>query len=136
MGESQDVVYVGIEYVTNPYGNRYVKGFHYIQELEQMLLRDFNARPHWGKNKLPVFTDIKSHYPRWEEFETFRESMDPKGIFTNKFYRFVSGENDLLELKDNCVSQQSCYCRKDSDCPKNYSCKKGLEDKRASICLK
>ena len=32
MGESQDVVYVGIEYVTNPYGNRYVKGFHYIQE--------------------------------------------------------------------------------------------------------
>jgi FAD/FMN-containing dehydrogenase len=134
MASDRDTVYVGMEYVRNPWGNRYPRDFEVIQELEQLLLNEFAGRPHWGKNQHPMFESISQSYPRFAEFEAYREKKDPAGIFMNDFYSRINGRVSPAEPKKNCVVDQACYCEADEHCPQGYSCEQGLVYPEARVC--
>jgi FAD/FMN-containing dehydrogenase len=47
------------------------------------ILRQYNARPHWGKLHFNQAQDMPSLYPRFEEFRAIRRRLDPQGRFLN-----------------------------------------------------
>ncbi len=136
MAGGRETVYVGIEYVRNELGNKYVKGFEFIQELEHILLNEFDGRPHWGKNQASMFVDIREQYPRWDEFSAYRDQLDPKGLFKNEWFASLNGEASQKAPTKNCVAEQACYCQTDEHCPANFSCEPGLIAKDARVCRK
>jgi FAD/FMN-containing dehydrogenase len=134
MAGGRDTAYVGMEYVLNPIGDHYPHDYGVIQELEQILIKDYEGRPHWGKNQDAVFAAIQTKYPRWQEFEAFRQRLDPHGVFFNGFYQRRLTEADVPHDRHNCVVNSSCYCREDQDCPPSYQCGPGLIDPSTRIC--
>lgn len=134
MASDRETVYIGMEYVRNPWGNRYPRDFDVIQELEQILLQKYAGRPHWGKNRPAMFTDVREKYPRWQEFEAYRQRMDPNGVFINDFYKRVRDDSGLGSKVSSCVVESSCYCSQDEHCPANYHCESGLVFPTARVC--
>lgn len=51
------------------------------------LLRQFAARPHWGKLHFTTPQSLAAQFPRYEDFKTLRRQFDPKGIFLNPHLR-------------------------------------------------
>jgi FAD/FMN-containing dehydrogenase len=51
------------------------------------MLADYGARPHWGKCVFHDPADIAGLYPAWGDFEAYRRSVDPAGVFLNAFAR-------------------------------------------------
>ena len=56
----------------------------FMERLPDLLVR-YGARPHWGKCVFHRPTDVAALFPRWDEFCAFRNELDPKGLFINRF---------------------------------------------------
>jgi hypothetical protein len=134
MAGARETAYVGMEYVRNPWGNGYPRDFDVIQELEQLLLNKYAGRPHWGKNQQAMFENVSASYPRFAEFEAYRQQQDPNDIFINDFYSHISGRLAPAQPAPNCVVAEACYCRTDDHCPKGLACKEGLVYREARVC--
>lgn len=61
-----------------------------LADFEQMAKR-YNGRPHWGKEFTIEPQYLKSHYPRFDEFNALRKAMDPQGKFMNEYTSAVFG---------------------------------------------
>ena len=55
------------------------------------MLRDHEARPHWGKMHDLAAGDLRERYPKFDEFVALRDRLDPKRIFTNTYLDQVLG---------------------------------------------
>ena len=51
------------------------------------ILRQYGARPHWGKLHFNRAEDMPSLYPRFYDFQAIRRKMDPSGRFLNDHLR-------------------------------------------------
>ncbi len=51
------------------------------------ILRQFGARPHWGKLHFNTAEDMPSLYPRFHDFQAIRRGLDPSGLFLNDHLR-------------------------------------------------
>ena len=52
--------------------------------LAEHLLRDFDARPHWGKAHTADADVLAPRYPEWELFQRVRRRFDPDGVFPHR----------------------------------------------------
>jgi FAD/FMN-containing dehydrogenase len=50
-------------------------------------LKDFNARPHWGKRHRLTPARLRRLYPGYDEFVSLRRGLDPTGMFLNDHLR-------------------------------------------------
>ncbi len=55
----------------------------------EAIFRNHRGRPHWGKMHTHKADDFSRLYPKWAEFQTIRERLDPQGRFLNDFLRGV-----------------------------------------------
>jgi FAD/FMN-containing dehydrogenase len=51
------------------------------------ILRQYKARPHWGKLHFNNAEDMPALYPRFEDFRSIRRRLDPQGRFLNDHLR-------------------------------------------------
>jgi FAD/FMN-containing dehydrogenase len=51
------------------------------------ILRQYRARPHWGKLHFNRAEDMAALYPRFRDFEAIRRRLDPLGRFLNDHLR-------------------------------------------------
>jgi FAD/FMN-containing dehydrogenase len=51
------------------------------------IFRAHGGRPHWGKMHSLTASQLAPLYPRWNEFQTVREQLDPQGRFVNEHLR-------------------------------------------------
>jgi len=54
--------------------------------------KNINFRLHWGKNLPPPDSTtgpayLESQYPKWNDFKTLRQQMDPNNIFLNTYWK-------------------------------------------------
>ncbi|GLK63305.1 MULTISPECIES: D-arabinono-1,4-lactone oxidase [Paracoccus] len=54
----------------------------YLRAVDR-ILRDYGARPHWGKMHFLTGEDVTEIYPRANEFRALRRKLDPQGIYLN-----------------------------------------------------
>ena len=55
--------------------------------LVEAILRQYGARPHWGKLHFNPAEDMPSFNPRLPDFQAIRRKMDPAGRFLNDHLR-------------------------------------------------
>lgn len=55
------------------------------------LYQPIGGRPHWGKMHNLDSATLASRYPRWEEFQAIRQTLDPKGTMLNSHLRHIFG---------------------------------------------
>ncbi|WP_027367591.1 D-arabinono-1,4-lactone oxidase [Desulfocurvibacter africanus] len=63
----------------------------YFKDIEPILL-DYGGRPHWAKKHTRRAGELRSMYPRWDEFMALRRRMDPDGVLLNPYLRELFGE--------------------------------------------
>jgi FAD-linked oxidoreductase len=63
----------------------------YLQAMEA-IMRDHDGRPHWGKLHSRTAADLEPAYPRFGEFLTLRDRLDPDRLFANDYLRQVLGD--------------------------------------------
>lgn len=56
----------------------------YFADVERILVAH-DGRPHWGKLHQRSAPDLAPAYPRWQEFLTLRDRLDPDRLFTNAY---------------------------------------------------
>ena len=56
------------------------------------ILRGYNARPHWGKMHYRDAGELSTLYPRWDEFISLRNRLDPQRTFANAYTDTVFGK--------------------------------------------
>ena len=56
------------------------------------ILRAYDARPHWGKMHYREADELSKLYPRWNEFITLRDQLDPQRTFSNAYSDTVFGK--------------------------------------------
>lgn len=78
------------------FGNHRGSPVEYYQKFWD-LLEPFNFRPHWGKY-LPAsdskqgITYLKSRYSKWDDWMSFRKSVDPNDVFLNDYWKDHLGQ--------------------------------------------
>jgi len=55
------------------------------------ILREFDARPHWGKAHTATAEILAPRYPEWAEFQRVRAQLDPASLFTSDYVVRVLG---------------------------------------------
>ena len=135
MSAGRDTAYVGIEYTLRQRGEAVPKNYFVNLEIEQISLRKYGARPHWGKNSVAIFEDMPSRFPKWQDFLLAKAELDPHNLFTNPFWERISGEDDLDNyLTPGCNADGQCYCETDAHCEAGTTCQAGNWYKEARIC--
>jgi FAD/FMN-containing dehydrogenase len=75
----QDVCYIGV--ATQPNANE-------IYARVEPIMKEFGGRPHWGKHFSLTRAEVEAMYPdTYEKFRTFRQQLDPRGVFSNTLLR-------------------------------------------------
>ncbi|MBD8869633.1 D-arabinono-1,4-lactone oxidase [Nocardioides donggukensis] len=62
----------------------------YFGQVERVLVAA-GGRPHWGKLHSRTASDLAAAYPRWAEFASVRDRLDPQRVFDNDHLRRVLG---------------------------------------------
>ena len=60
--------------------------WNYLLDVDA-ILRQYGARPHWGKLHFNNAEDMPALYPRYEDFRAIRRRLDPAGRFLNDHLR-------------------------------------------------
>ena len=60
----------------------------YFRECERVFLA-FEGRPHWGKVNYLDGNHLAAMHPRWQDWWTVRDQLDPKGIFLNAYLQHI-----------------------------------------------
>lgn len=63
----------------------------YFADVEA-IMRDHDARPHWGKMHTRTSEELSGLYPRWDEFLAARAELDSTRTFANDYTRQIFGE--------------------------------------------
>ncbi|MFM1965068.1 MAG: hypothetical protein RL134_793, partial [Actinomycetota bacterium] len=64
--------------------------FGVLPAVEEVLL-PLGARPHWGKVSLATPEQVRAAFPRWQDFASLVESVDPGGRFRSPFVARLIG---------------------------------------------
>ncbi|SMF52714.1 FAD-binding protein [Pseudobacteriovorax antillogorgiicola] len=114
------------------------KNFHVLQEIEQLTLQKYHARPHWGKNQAAAFYGVgQGHYEKWQDFIAYKNKVDPLNTFSNPWWqRILDKESPQIYRFPSCARDGNCICETDSDCGGDLSCVSGKVWKKARICQK
>ncbi|KGM08963.1 D-arabinono-1,4-lactone oxidase [Cellulomonas bogoriensis] len=65
----------------------------YFGDMEP-LLQEYGGRPHWGKKHTMTAADLAPRLPRWDDFQTARQALDPEGVLLNEHLSAVLGVPD------------------------------------------
>jgi xylitol oxidase len=66
--------------------------FNVLPEIEEILL-PLGARPHWGKVTCATPEQVTAAFPRWADFVSLVERVDPAGAFRSPFVTSLIGES-------------------------------------------
>jgi L-gulonolactone oxidase len=84
-GHGRDNAYVAIhQFVGMPY-ERYFRAF-------EAACTALGGRPHWGKMHFRTAADLRSAYPRFDDFLAVRNRVDPDRVFASDYTRQVLGD--------------------------------------------
>ncbi len=63
------------------------RGMPYLEYFRgvESIMDDYDGRPHWGKLHFQTAATLAPRYPRWNEFISARDRLDPAGTFRNDY---------------------------------------------------
>lgn len=55
----------------------------------EAIFRSFGGRPHWGKVNFLTGEELAAIHPRWSDWWSARDEIDPEGVFLNDYLRSI-----------------------------------------------
>lgn len=137
MNAGQDVAYIEHHVARHPDDGHHEPHSDAHDELQQLTMREFDARPHWGKNSPATFEgfDPSKRYPKWAEFVALKQRLDPNGVYDNAFWKRLTEGGEPIRT-DECAAKRDCWCETDAHCGEGRKCVPGYVDPDARICLR
>jgi L-gulonolactone oxidase len=80
----RDTAYVAIHQYHRLAHDQYFAAF-------ERIVADYGGRPHWGKLHTLEAEELRSLYPRFDDFLAVRDRLDPQRVFGNGYTRQVFG---------------------------------------------
>ncbi|MCW2598622.1 MAG: FAD-dependent oxidoreductase [Frankiales bacterium] len=80
----RDTAYIAVHVFR---GTRYDRYFNAVESL----VAGVGGRPHWGKLHNLDAAELQRRYPRFQDFQAVRRSVDPQGLFRNAYLDKVLG---------------------------------------------
>jgi len=112
-----------------------------VEEIEQISLFKYKAKPHWGKNRNLAFDGVAKTYPEMKKFLKVMRKYDPEGLFSSEWSDAILGINakdapGASTYKPYCALEGLCVCSKDVHCApeKKYFCRQGRIFSKARVC--
>lgn len=112
-----------------------------FQELEQIAIDKYGARPHWGKNRNCAFEGVWKKYPKLLQFLDTKNRFDPSGFFSSEWSDAVLGLNGqgapgVSTDAPFCAIEGNCNCVIDEHCAPqmNSFCRPGRVFTEARVC--
>lgn len=112
-----------------------------VEEIEQISLFKYKAKPHWGKNRNLAFDGVAKTYPDIRKFLKVMRKYDPEGLFSSEWSDAILGINGkgapgASTYKPYCALEGLCVCSKDEHCApeKKYFCRPGRIFSKARVC--
>ena len=70
------------------------KGMDFVPYFKavESVMNSYQGRPHWGKLHFQNAESLAPRYPKWQQFQTVRDQVDPKRVFTNSYLETVLGK--------------------------------------------
>ena len=70
------------------------KGMNYVPYFTEVesIMNSYQGRPHWGKLHFQNASTLASRYPQWDVFQSVRNQVDPKRMFSNQYLETVLGK--------------------------------------------
>ena len=70
------------------------KGMNYVPYFTEVesIMNSYQGRPHWGKLHFQNAATLASRYPQWDVFQSVRNQVDPKRMFSNQYLETVLGK--------------------------------------------
>lgn len=62
----------------------------YFQDMQEIAM-EYNCRPHWAKMHTLENEYFAKVYPKWEDFKTLRQRLDPNGVFLSPYMKRIFG---------------------------------------------
>ncbi|WP_299010792.1 D-arabinono-1,4-lactone oxidase [uncultured Caulobacter sp.] len=69
----------------------YRDDFSFLYSLVEPIFRRYEGRPHWGKLHTLRGQQLQALYPRWNDFLTVRQDLDPEGRMLNPYLKGLFG---------------------------------------------
>lgn len=63
----------------------------YFRDVE-LILKQYDARPHWGKLHFRESYELQNLYPRFSDFVALRDRLDPQRVFANTYTEQIFGK--------------------------------------------
>ncbi len=135
MAQGREVAYVEFHVVRHPDEGEHEHFADAYDEIHQMSLLEFDARPHWGKNFAAsfAFIDVAARYPRWNDFLALKDRLDPDGAFDNPYFERIR-DRVAVPLQAGCAVDRACFCTDDSHCGSGRLCVPGSLIEEARVC--
>lgn len=113
-----------------------------VEEIEQISLVKYQAKPHWGKNRNLAFDGVASTYgPQMKKFLKVMRKYDPDRLFSSEWSDAILGINGndapgASTYKPYCALEGLCVCSHDVHCApeKKYFCRPGRLFSKARVC--
>lgn len=113
----------------------------WYQELEQIAVDKYGARPHWGKNRNYLFEGVSKRYKKLGKFLETKEKFDPNGVFSSEWSDAIlgiqkPGAAGVSTFGPHCAIDGLCRCQTDVHCAPelNSFCRPGLIYPAARVC--
>lgn len=70
------------------------KGMDFVPYFKavESIMNSYQGRPHWGKLHFQNAESLAPKYPKWDIFQSVRDQVDPKRVFTNLYLETVLGK--------------------------------------------
>jgi len=65
----------------------YKQDYHAIFDLVEPILQKYQGRPHWGKLHSMTAASLCDLYPKWNDFMTLRQQLDPQQKWLNAYLK-------------------------------------------------
>ncbi|MEG4836993.1 D-arabinono-1,4-lactone oxidase [Microcoleus sp. B9-D4] len=78
----RETCFIGV-IIYRPFGQE-IPYENYFQQVDALMI-SLEGRPHWGKIHYQSTNHFRKLYPKWDEFLTIRNSLDPKYMFINDY---------------------------------------------------
>ncbi|KAH9625767.1 hypothetical protein KSS87_013599 [Heliosperma pusillum] len=137
LGKEEDGIDFDITYYRSkdPLGPRLYDDI--LSEIEQMAIFNYNALPHWGKNRNIAFQGVINKYKDGNKFLNVKAKYDPLGLFSNEWTDQILGlKGTVMIQKVGCGREGLCICYDETDCGPGYSCQGGRVYAMAKVCRK
>ena len=82
----------------------------FMNNFKDLIIR-YEGRPHFGKENIIGYDELRKCFPRLRDFIKVRDELDPKKLFSNPYYESLFSSDGPMNFKFSSLRRSSVMIR-------------------------